>query len=187
MHNSNRNGVPKNSNKNTSEQFHIQCFFNKTLNHNQSKSINVRFYGIQDVCSQGRFKYFWRPVEPNLGYYHTKHDPPAHHKLIRHKYLRTKNIINQLKLYLMPGCVNSPVRAHSQNPVNSPACAHSHAPVDSLAQPPSHALVNSQVRSHSHAPVNSLLCMHSRAPDNTRQKPHSTIIMARTKYGPIRA
>ena len=105
--------------------------------------------------------------------------PPAHHWLIRHKYLHTKNIINQLKVCFMQGFINSPVHAHSHKPVNSPAHAHSRAPVNSLVRTYSHALVNSL--------VNSLMRVHPRALENTLQKPHSTIISTRTKYGPIRA
>ena len=113
--------------------------------------------------------------------------PPAHHWLIRHKYLHTKNIINQLKVCFMQGFINSPVHAHSHKPVNSLVHAHSRALVNSLVRTYSHALVNFLVRSHYHATVNSSVHAHSRAPDNTLQKPHSTITMARTKYGPIRA
>ena len=94
-------------------------FSSKTLQQKWYKAINRRFYCIHDRYAQGKFKLFYRPGATNLGDYHTKHHSPSHHRLIHHKYLHTENLINQLKVRLMQGYVNSPVRADSYALVNS--------------------------------------------------------------------
>ena len=46
---------------------------------NKSKSMDIRFYWINDRIEQGQFRAFWRPVPENLGDYHSKHHPSKHH------------------------------------------------------------------------------------------------------------
>ena len=138
------------------------AFFNKNLKQKRFKSIDMPSYWIQDIFTQRQFKYSWRPVSTNLCNYHTKHHSPDFHRLIRHKYLHTENSINQMKLCLLWGCVNFPVRAYSRMPVNYHMRVHSCV------------LVHYPMRAHS--------CL----PENILQKPHSNIRMVRNKYGPLR-
>ena len=87
-------------------------FYNKTLNQKRSKSIDIQFYWMQDICDQWQFKLFWRLAATNLVDYHTKHHSHANHRLIGHKYLHTENLINQLKVCLLQGWVSSLGVAH---------------------------------------------------------------------------
>ena len=63
---------------------------NKTIKQRQSKSMDMRFYWVTDRINQGQFLVYWRPGKTNLGDYHSKHHPPAHHKQVRSTYLYTK-------------------------------------------------------------------------------------------------
>ena len=58
-------------------------FANNSIKQKRSKTIYMRFYWIRDYTRQGQFKIYWAPGSTNLGNYHTKHDPPSHHCLMR--------------------------------------------------------------------------------------------------------
>ena len=73
----------------------------------KSKSMDMRFYWINGRIEQGQFRVFWRPGPENLGDYHSKHNPPEHHRAVRSKYLHVPN------LRLLQGCVNLTVRVNS--------------------------------------------------------------------------
>ncbi len=45
----------------------------------QTKSMDMRFYWLQDRGAQKQFKSLWRPGKTNLGNYWTKHHCSAHH------------------------------------------------------------------------------------------------------------
>jgi hypothetical protein len=45
----------------------------------QTKSMDMRFYWLQDRKAQKQFKFFWRPGKTNLGDNWTKHHCSAHH------------------------------------------------------------------------------------------------------------
>jgi hypothetical protein len=60
---------------------------NKTVKQRCSKSIDMRFYWICDRIKQGQFIIHWRAGKDNLDEYFTKHHSPAHHKLMRSRYL----------------------------------------------------------------------------------------------------
>jgi hypothetical protein len=60
---------------------------NETVKQRRSKAIDMRFYWIRDRIKQGQFIIHWRAGKDNLAYYFTKHHSPAHHKLIRSRYL----------------------------------------------------------------------------------------------------
>jgi cytochrome b involved in lipid metabolism len=47
----------------------------------------MRFYWIRDRIKQGQFIIHWRAGKDNLADYFTKHHSPAHHKLMRSRYL----------------------------------------------------------------------------------------------------
>jgi hypothetical protein len=60
---------------------------NKTVKQRQSKAIDMRFYWICDRIKQGKFIVYWAPGTDNLADYFIKHHSPAHHKLMRSRYL----------------------------------------------------------------------------------------------------
>ena len=66
------------------------------------------FYWINCRITQGQFLVFWRPGPENLGDYHSKHYPPAHHIAVWFKYLHVPNYRS------LQGCVNLTVR---MNPI----------------------------------------------------------------------
>ena len=55
-------------------------FANKQIKQKQSKSMDMRFYWIQDRVDQKQFHIYWQPGPTNLADYNTKHHPPAHHR-----------------------------------------------------------------------------------------------------------
>jgi hypothetical protein len=60
---------------------------NQTVKQRRSKAIDMRFYWIRDRIKQGQFIIHWRVGKDNLTDYFTKHHYPAHHKLMRSRYL----------------------------------------------------------------------------------------------------
>ena len=93
-------------------------FANKQIKQQRSKSMDMRFYWIQDRVSQQQFKVYWRPGPTNLADYFTKHHAPSHHRKTRSTYL---HCLAQLASVLQ-GCVNpitgsSPERNYQSNPV----------------------------------------------------------------------
>ena len=78
----------------------------KEFRQKKSKTMDMRFYWINDRIKQGQFHFFWRPGPENLGDYHSKHHPPEHHRAVRSKYLHVPNLRS------MQGCVNLKVRVN---------------------------------------------------------------------------
>ena len=60
---------------------------NNTVKQRRSKAIDMRFYWIKDRASNGEFLIHWRRGSDNLADYFTKHHSPAHHRLMRSRYL----------------------------------------------------------------------------------------------------
>jgi hypothetical protein len=60
---------------------------NNTVKQRRSKAIDMRFYWIKDRVAQNMFIVHWRQGSDNLADYFTKHHPPAHHRLMRSRYL----------------------------------------------------------------------------------------------------
>jgi hypothetical protein len=60
---------------------------NDTVKQRRSKAIDMRFYWVRDRIRQGQFHIYWRPGKDNLADYFTKHHSPAHHQLMRPKFL----------------------------------------------------------------------------------------------------
>jgi hypothetical protein len=60
---------------------------NNTVKQRRSKAIDMRFYWIKDRVKQGQFLVHWRRGTDNLADYFTKHHSPAHHRLMRSRYL----------------------------------------------------------------------------------------------------
>jgi hypothetical protein len=55
-------------------------FANKQIRQRKSKSMDMRFYSVQDRVEQHQFHVYWRPGQTNLADYFTKHHSPAHHR-----------------------------------------------------------------------------------------------------------
>eukprot|EP00957_Ditylum_brightwellii_P210434 15364964-Ditylum_brightwellii.AAC.1 len=53
---------------------------NDTVKKRRSCAIDMCFYWPRDRCQQGHFKVYWRPQDENLGDYHTRNHPVAHHR-----------------------------------------------------------------------------------------------------------
>lgn len=62
---------------------------NDTVKQKRSKAIDMRFYWVRDRIRQGQFTVLWRRGADNLADYFTKHHSPAHHRLMRSRYLLT--------------------------------------------------------------------------------------------------
>jgi hypothetical protein len=60
---------------------------NDTVKQRRSKAMDMRFYWIKDRVAQGQFIIHWRRGIDNLADYFTKHHSPAHHQLMRSRYL----------------------------------------------------------------------------------------------------
>ena len=64
---------------------------NNTVKQKMSKTMDMRFYWLQDRVDQGMFRVYWGPRKENLGDYYTKKFAPAHHKNVRLIYLYIKD------------------------------------------------------------------------------------------------
>ena len=62
-------------------------FSNDELKQKHMKAIEMRFYWIKDRPKQKQFMIYWSPGNRNLGDYHRKNHPPAHHRLVHPIYL----------------------------------------------------------------------------------------------------
>jgi hypothetical protein len=60
---------------------------NDTVKQRRSKAMDMRFYWVKDRVNQGQFLVHWRKGADNLADYFTKHHSPAHHRLMRSRYL----------------------------------------------------------------------------------------------------
>jgi hypothetical protein len=83
-------------------------FANQTMKQRKSKSMDMRFYWIQDRVKQKQFDIHWRPGTTNLADYFTKHHATSHHRKMRPTYLQSlNNIVNNIQQSLgLRGCVN---------------------------------------------------------------------------------
>ena len=62
----------------------------------QSKTIDMRFYWVQDRKQKEQFKVYWRPGTENLADYVTKHHTAKHHQRMRPLYLHQANLLQAL-------------------------------------------------------------------------------------------
>jgi hypothetical protein len=60
---------------------------NDTVKQRRSKAIDMRFYWVKDRVQKGEFLIYWARGKDNLADYFTKHHSPAHHRLMRSRYL----------------------------------------------------------------------------------------------------
>jgi len=54
----------------------------------KSKAFDMKYHWVKDRVEQKQFNLFWAPGRFNSADYVSKHHPPAHHKLMRPKYLQ---------------------------------------------------------------------------------------------------
>ena len=106
---------------------------NKTVKQRKSKTMDMRFYWLQDRVQQGMFRVYWGPGIENLADYFTKKHPPSHHKKVRPIYLYQKD----LSPTSLQGCVKilgAPKKQRASNynnNSNAKAQANSHVLPDS--------------------------------------------------------
>ena len=73
-------------------------FTNDAIKKKLSKAIDMRFYWIRNLTSQGQFLIYRKPGITNLENYHTNHHSPAHHQLMRPTYLHTTEHLAQCSI-----------------------------------------------------------------------------------------
>ena len=61
----------------------------------RSKSMDMRFYWVQDRIKQKQFNVFWKPGSTNLGDYHMKHHVPINHRNVRVHYIHCPGVTRQ--------------------------------------------------------------------------------------------
>ena len=59
----------------------------KLIKPRKSKTWDMRHHWIEDRIKRKEIQLIWKPGKYNRADYFTKHHPPAHHKLMRPKYL----------------------------------------------------------------------------------------------------
>jgi hypothetical protein len=69
---------------------------NETIKQKRSKSMDIKYYWLQDRVHQKQYDVYWRPGKDNLGDYHTKHHSVQHHQDMRPIMLHQANILNVL-------------------------------------------------------------------------------------------
>jgi hypothetical protein len=53
---------------------------NETIKQKRSKSMDMKYYWLQDRVCQKHFDIYWLPGKDNLADYHIKHHPAQHHQ-----------------------------------------------------------------------------------------------------------
>jgi hypothetical protein len=76
---------------------------NETIKQKRSKSMDMKYYWLQDRVRQKQFDVYWGPGKDNLGDYHTKHHPAQHHQYMRPISIRQANSLN-----VLGGCAKLP-------------------------------------------------------------------------------
>jgi hypothetical protein len=76
---------------------------NETIKQKRSKSMDMKYYWLQDRVRQKQFDVCWNPSNDHLGDYHTKHHPVQHHQDMRSILPHQANSLNVLR-----GCVKLP-------------------------------------------------------------------------------
>jgi hypothetical protein len=81
----------------------VYGILNETIKQKRSKSMDMKYYWLQDRVRQKQFDVYWRPGKDNLGDYHTKHHSAQHLKDIGPIIIHQANSLNVLR-----GCVKLP-------------------------------------------------------------------------------
>jgi hypothetical protein len=70
---------------------------NETIKQKQSKSMDMKYYWLQDRVGQKQFDVYWCPGKENLGDYHTRHHPAQHHQGMRNILIHQAYSLNILR------------------------------------------------------------------------------------------
>ena len=73
-------------------------FVSKNLQPKATKSMDMRYWWMQDRSDQKQFRYYWVLGPTNNADYYTKHFCEAHHREKRPKILTPKSVLNALRL-----------------------------------------------------------------------------------------
>jgi hypothetical protein len=76
---------------------------NETIKQKRSKSMDMKYYWLQDRVRQKQFDVYCRPGKDNLGDYHTKHHLAQYHQYMRPILLHQDN-----SLTILQGCAKLP-------------------------------------------------------------------------------
>jgi hypothetical protein len=76
---------------------------NETIKQKRSRSMEMKYYWLQDRVHQKQYNVYWRPGKDNLGDYHTKQHSAQHHQYMRPLMLHQAHSLNVLR-----GCVKLP-------------------------------------------------------------------------------
>ena len=110
-----------------------------TIKQKRSKSIDMRFYWVQDCVRQKQFLIYWQPGSTNLGDYHTKHHSPDHHRLMCPNYLHpTNKLANHVISLLLRGCVNSSPQSRAIHVTRQSGLISQKLPITQLVTNPVH-------------------------------------------------
>jgi hypothetical protein len=91
-------------------------FANKQIHQRKSKSMDMRFYWVQDRVEQQQCHIYWRPGRTNLADYFTKHHSPVHHRRERAAYLYCPEIL----ALALRGCVHPAFLSHGNQSGGTP-------------------------------------------------------------------
>jgi hypothetical protein len=69
---------------------------NETIKQKRSKSMDMKYYWLQDRVRQKQYDVYWRPGKENLVDYHTKHHSAQNHKDMRPIILHQASSLNIL-------------------------------------------------------------------------------------------
>jgi hypothetical protein len=69
---------------------------NDTIKQKRSKSMDMKYYWLQDRFRQKKFNVYWCPGKDNLGDYHTKHHSAQHQQAMRPLMLHKAKSLNVL-------------------------------------------------------------------------------------------
>ena len=82
-------------------------FSNDAIKQKVSKSIDIRFYWIQDRICRVQFLIYWSTDSTNIGDYFTKYNSPNHHRLMHPIYLHSTTLLaNFVIANIIRGYVN---------------------------------------------------------------------------------
>ena len=82
----------------TTDNTTANSIINGTAKRKRSQAIDMMFYRVRDIIRGNHFRIFWEEGEKNLVDYVTKHHTIFHHRAMRPRYVKAKNIyIENLK------------------------------------------------------------------------------------------
>jgi hypothetical protein len=118
-----------------------------TVRMKRSKAFDMRYHWLQDRVAQGQFNLYWAPGKQNGADYFSKHHPPAHHKLMRPKYLHHALSVMQATMR-----TSFP---HVRDPQSRNSHLHVTTPVRGCVSPSSYAsgFLSPQMTSRALAPI----------------------------------